>query len=175
MAAFNLKDDYRGAWEFQGAEGGANFQDIDPAYTDFIDDTYNAGGVLDSVGPAAMFDGRYPNGGQRTQALGLNIQIPFNTYVLQIWETENNVATLKAIVSSDSPNATEKGRIRKGYPERTDDGSGFGGLRDTFLYWGQLVPFDQLKEGDVWILYSWAGNTPPYPVAYPPDRAVLLD
>ena len=170
MAAFNLKDEQRNAWSFQGQENGINFQNIDPFYFTMSD------AVIDSVGPATMIQGRIA--GEKWQALGLNVVAPPSKYVLQIWTTENGVATLKAVLSSDSPNATANGRIKQSPMQVNPEATSFANMsnmRKTFLYWGDLFPFEQLKSGDIWVLYGWMGDGPPFPVAYPPNRAVLLN
>ena len=67
--------------------------------------------------------------------------------------------TLLGVVSSDSANASASGRI--GLP---DGGNQYGNA----IYWRQLIPTDNVLNGDRWIVYGW--NQTPTIEDYPPDR-----
>jgi hypothetical protein len=67
--------------------------------------------------------------------------------------------TLLGVVSSDSANASASGRIS------LPDG---GGQYGNHIYWRQLIPTEEVKNGDRWVVYGWDGT--PDDEAYPPDR-----
>lgn len=68
---------------------------------------------------------------------------------------------LLGVVSSDSPNAAARGRVNL-----PDGGSQYGNA----IWWAQLIPTDQVKVGDRWVVYGW--NQPPTTAeAYPPERS----
>ena len=62
-------------------------------------------------------------------------------------------------VSSDSANASASGRI-----SLPDGGSQYG----NHIFWRQLIPTDDVKNGDRWVVYGW--DQSPTVEQYPPDR-----
>ena len=109
-----------------------------------------------SAGPAAITVNPY---GYQTVGLDSLVE-PTSKWVVEMYRGD----TLLGVVSSDSPNASASGRIS------LPDGSNQYG---NALYWRQLIPTDDVLNGDRWIVYGWDAMENGYPVAYPPDREYI--
>ena len=104
-----------------------------------------------SAGPATITVNPYGY-----QSVGLDKLLePTSKWIVEMYRGD----TLLGVVSSDSANATASGRI-----SLPDGGSQYG----NHIYWRQLIPTDEVKNGDRWVVYGW--DVIPDAEAYPPDR-----
>jgi len=107
-----------------------------------------------SAGPAAITVNPYGY-----QSVGLDTLLePTSKWIVEMYRGD----MLLGSISSDSPNASSNGRIS------LPDG---GGQYGNAIYWRQLIPTDQVKLGDKWIVYGW--NNSPVVSGYPPDREYI--
>ncbi len=107
-----------------------------------------------SAGPAAITVNPYGY-----QSVGLDTLLePTSKWIVEMYRGN----MLLGSISSDSPNASNTGRIS------LPDG---GGQYGNAIYWRQLIPTDQVKLGDKWIVYGW--NNSPVLSGYPPDREYI--
>ena len=105
-----------------------------------------------SAGPATITVNPYGY-----QSIGLDKLLePTSKWVVEMYRGD----TLLGVVSSDSSNASASGRI-----SLPDGGNQYG----NHIYWRQLIPTDQVRVGDRWVVYGW--NQPPTAEAYPPERS----
>lgn len=105
-----------------------------------------------SAGPATITVNPYGY-----QSVGLDTLLePASKWVVEMYRGDRLLGT----VSSDSSNASASGRI-----SLPDGGTQYGNA----IYWRQLIPTDDVLNGDRWIVYGWNGQ--PGAEAYPPDRA----
>jgi len=106
-----------------------------------------------SAGPAAITVNPYGY-----QSVGLDKLLePTSKWVVEMYRGD----TLLGVVSSDSANATASGRI-----SLPDGGSQYG----NHIFWRQLIPTDEVKNGDRWIVYGWDEMVGGFPTGYPPAR-----
>jgi len=104
-----------------------------------------------SAGPATITVNPYGY-----QSVGLDKLLePTSKWIVEMYRGD----TLLGVVSSDSANAAASGRI-----SLPDGGSQYG----NHIYWRQLIPTDEVKNGDRWIVYGW--EQVPTVEQYPPDR-----
>jgi len=104
-----------------------------------------------SAGPATITVNPYGY-----QSVGLDKLLePTSKWIVEMYRGD----TLLGVVSSDSANASASGRIS------LPDG---GGQYGNHIYWRQLIPTDEVKNGDRWIVYGW--EQVPTVEQYPPDR-----
>jgi len=104
-----------------------------------------------SAGPATITVNPYGY-----QSVGLDSLVePTTKWVVEMYRGD----TLLGVVSSDSANASASGRI-----SNPDRGSQYG----NHIFWRQLIPTEEVKNGDRWVVYGWDGT--PDAGAYPPDR-----
>tara|TARA_R110000851_G_scaffold240314_1_gene393028 strand:- start:670 stop:1044 length:375 start_codon:yes stop_codon:yes gene_type:complete len=107
-----------------------------------------------SAGPATITVNPYGY-----QSVGLDTLLePTSKWIVEMYRGDMFLGS----ISSDSSNASSTGRI--GLP----DG---GGQYGNAIYWRQLIPTDQVKLGDKWIVYGW--NNSPVVSGYPPDREYI--
>lgn len=110
-----------------------------------------------SAGPAAITVNPYGY-----QSIGVDKLLePTSGWVVEMYRGD----TLIGRVSSHSGNATASGRV-----SLPDGGSQYG----NHLYWRQLIPTEEVKNGDRWIVYGWKDMSNGFPVAYPPLREVNI-
>jgi len=108
-----------------------------------------------SAGPATITVNPYGY-----QSVGLDSLVePTTKWVVEMYRGD----TLLGVVSSDSANASVSGRI-----SNPDGGSQYG----NHIFWRQLIPTEEVKNGDRWIVYGWDGT--PGAEAYPPLREVNI-
>ena len=106
-----------------------------------------------SAGPATITVNPYGY-----QSVGLDKLLePTSKWVVEMYRGD----TLLGVVSSDSANATASGRI-----SLPDGGSQYG----NHIFWRQLIPTDEVKNGDRWIVYGWDEMVGGFPTGYPPAR-----
>ena len=104
-----------------------------------------------SAGPAAITVNPYGY-----QSVGLDKLLePTSKWIVEMYRGD----TLLGVVSSDSANSAASGRI-----SLPDGGNQYG----NHIYWRQLIPTDEVKNGDRWIVYGW--EQVPTVEQYPPDR-----
>jgi hypothetical protein len=104
-----------------------------------------------SAGPATITVNPYGY-----QSVGLDKLLePTSKWIVEMYRGD----TLLGVVSSDSANASASGRI-----SLPDGGSQYG----NHIYWRQLIPTEEVKNGDRWIIYGW--DESPIIEDYPPDR-----
>ena len=104
-----------------------------------------------SAGPATITVNPYGY-----QSVGLDKLLePTSKWIVEMYRGD----TLLGVVSSDSANASASGRIS------LPDG---GGQYGNHIYWRQLIPTEEVKNGDRWVVYGW--NRTPDGELYPPDR-----
>lgn len=107
-----------------------------------------------SAGPAAITVNPYGY-----QSIGLDSLLePTSKWIVEMYRG----AGLLGTISSESENASASGRI-----SLPDGGDQYGNA----IYWRQLIPTDQVKLGDKWIVYGW--NNSPVVSGYPPDREYI--
>lgn len=110
-----------------------------------------------SAGPATITVNPYGY-----QSVGLDSLVePTTKWVVEMYRGD----TLLGVVSSDSANTTASGRINN-----PDGGSQYG----NHIYWRQLIPTEEVKNGDRWIVYGWDGMVGGFPTGYPPLREYNL-
>ena len=106
-----------------------------------------------SAGPATITVNPYGY-----QSVGLDSSVePSTKWVVEMYRGD----TLLGVVSSDSANASASGRI-----SNPDGGSQYG----NHIFWRQLIPTDEVKNGDRWIVYGWDEMVGGFPTGYPPAR-----
>ena len=104
-----------------------------------------------SAGPATITVNPYGY-----QSVGLDKLLePTSKWIVEMYRGD----TLLGVVSSDSANASASGRIS------LPDG---GGQYGNHIYWRQLIPTEEVKNGDRWVVYGW--DQLPTSEQYPPDR-----
>jgi hypothetical protein len=104
-----------------------------------------------SAGPATITVNPYGY-----QSVGIDSLLePTSKWIVEMYRGDSLIGS----VSSDSANASASGRI--GLP----DG---GGQYGNHIFWRQLIPTEEVKNGDRWVVYGWDGL--PDAGAYPPDR-----
>ena len=106
-----------------------------------------------SAGPATITVNPY---GYQTVGLDSLVE-PTSKWVVEMYRGD----TLLGVVSSDSANATASGRI-----SNPDGSSQYG----NHIFWRQLIPTDEVKNGDRWIVYGWDEMVGGFPTGYPPNR-----
>jgi hypothetical protein len=104
-----------------------------------------------SAGPATITVNPYGY-----QSVGLDKLLePTSKWIVEMYRGDSLIGS----VSSDSTNASASGRI-----SLPDGGSQYG----NHIFWRQLIPTDDVKNGDRWVVYGW--DQSPTVEQYPPDR-----
>lgn len=104
-----------------------------------------------SAGPATITVNPYGY-----QSVGIDSLLePTSKWIVEMYRGDSLIGS----VSSDSANASASGRI--GLP----DG---GGQYGNHIFWRQLIPTEEVKNGDRWVVYGW--DQSPTAEQYPPDR-----
>jgi hypothetical protein len=104
-----------------------------------------------SAGPATITVNPYGY-----QSVGIDSLLePTSKWIVEMYRGDSLIGS----VSSDSTNASASGRI-----SLPDGGSQYG----NHIYWRQLIPTDDVKNGDRWVVYGW--DQSPTVEQYPPDR-----
>lgn len=104
-----------------------------------------------SAGPATITVNPYGY-----QSVGIDSLLePTSKWIVEMYRGDSLIGS----VSSDSANASASGRI-----SLPDGGSQYG----NHIFWRQLIPTDDVKNGDRWVVYGW--DQSPTVEQYPPDR-----
>jgi hypothetical protein len=104
-----------------------------------------------SAGPATITVNPYGY-----QSVGIDSLLePTSKWIVEMYRGDSLIGS----VSSDSTNASASGRI-----SLPDGGSQYG----NHIFWRQLIPTDDVKNGDRWVVYGW--DQSPTVEQYPPDR-----